>query len=192
VPRPAAYVIPAGWPNIEERLKLHGIRYEKLPAARTLAVGTYRAQDVKLAAAIYQNRARITATITKGTETREIPAGSLYVPLDTDLAAIAMYLLEPEGPDSLFAWGELSGALEQREYIDLRVLDPLAEEMLAKDEKLRAEWEEKLRDPKFAADARARQHFLFTRSKYWDDTIGLVPVYRLDAPLLDLAAKAAP
>ncbi len=42
VPRPAAYVIPAGWPNLEERLKAHGIRYTVLAAGRTLEVGVYR------------------------------------------------------------------------------------------------------------------------------------------------------
>jgi hypothetical protein len=185
-PRPAAYLVPAGWPAIEECLKLHGIRHERLPEARTLTVGTYRAKDPQLAAASYQGRIRVTATIVRGTETRQVPAGSLYVPLDTQLAPVAMVLLEPEGPDSLFAWGELSSALEQREYIDLRVLDPLAEEMLAKDATLRAEWEEKLKNRKFASDSRARRQFFYTRTKYWDDTIGLIPVYRLDAPLADL------
>ena len=54
-------------------------------------------------------------------------------------------LLEPEGPDSLFAWGKLSTALEQKEYIDVRNLDPLAVSMLAKDPKLAAAWEEERR-----------------------------------------------
>ena len=64
-------------------------------------------------------------------ERRTLPAGSLYVPLDSELANIAIALLEPESPDSLFAWGELSSCLEQKEYMDTRVLDPLAEQMLA-------------------------------------------------------------
>jgi Zinc carboxypeptidase len=183
VPRPAAYLIPAGWGNVEERLKAHGIRYEKLPTARTLAVGTYRASGAVFGKASYQGRVRVEAKIARAIETRVVPAGSLYVPLETELAGVAIALLEPESPDSLFAWGELSSCLEEKEYMDTRVLDPLAEEMLAKDPKLKAEWEEKLADPKFASDARARHRFFYRKTPYFDETVGLVPVFRLDAPL---------
>ncbi|MGZ6971165.1 MAG: peptidase M14, partial [Thermoanaerobaculia bacterium] len=69
------------------------------------------------------------------------------------------------------------------EYMDTRILDPLAEGMLAKDPKLKAEWEEKLTDPKFASDARARHRFFYRKTPYLDETVGLVPVFRLDAPL---------
>ncbi len=182
-PRPAAYVVPAGWPDVEERLKGHGIRYRKLETPMTVEVGTYRAESAIFAPAPYQGRTRVEARIRRGKERRELPVGSLYVPLDTELAPVVMHLLEPESPDSLFAWGGLSTALETKEYIDLRVLDPVAEEMIAKDPKLAAEWREKLKDPKFAEDTRARHRFFYERTPYWDDTVGLVPVYRLDAPL---------
>jgi hypothetical protein len=128
---------------------------------------------------------RVSALIAKAVETRTVPAGSLYVPLDDPLAPVAMHLLEPDGPDSLFAWGDLSSALEMKEYIDARVLDPLAAELLKKDPKLEAEWTAKLRDPQFAANARERYRFLYSRTPYWDESVGLLPVFRLDAPLAD-------
>jgi len=182
-PRPAAYLVPAGWPAIEEKLAAHGVRFTKLPEARTLAVGTYRASDSKLAASSYQGRVRVSAKVARAVEPRTVPAGSLYVPLDDPLAPVAIHLLEPEGPDSLFSWGELSAVLESKEYIDTRVLEPLAAKMLKEDPKLAAEWEAKLKDPAFAADARARHRFFYARTPYWDETLGLLPVYRLDAPL---------
>ncbi len=150
-PRPAAYLVPAGWPRVEEKLAVHGVRFTKLAAARTLAVGTYRASEARFEPSSYQGRVRVGARIARATETRTVPAGSLYVPLDDPLAPVAIHLLEPEGPDSLFAWGELSSALEMKEYIDARVLEPLAAKLLADDPKLAAEWEAKLKDPKFAA-----------------------------------------
>ncbi len=127
----------------------------------------------------------MSAKIARATETRTVPAGSLYVPLDTPLAPVVMHLLEPEGPDSLFAWGELSSALEMKEYIDARVLDPLAEKLLKEDPKLAAEWKAKLKDPQFAANARERYRFFYSRTPYWDETVGLLPVFRLEAPLSD-------
>ena len=181
--RPAAYLVPAGWPAIEARLSAHGIPYRKLTESATLEVGTYRAREPKLAATTYQGRVRVQAAIERGVERRKVPAGSLYVPLDNDLARIAIHLLEPEAPDSLFQWGEMSAALEQKEYIDLRVLDPLATRMLAEDPKLAAEWAKMLKDPAFAASRSRRIRFFYERTPYWDDTLGLLPVYRLEKPL---------
>jgi hypothetical protein len=192
VPRPAAYIVPAGWPGIEERLTAHGIRFKKIGSDRRIGVGTYRAKDVHFAARPYQGRTRLTASIARANETREVPAGSLYVPLRTDLAAVAIHLLEPEAPDSLFSWGEMSSALEKKEWIDLRVLDPLAEEMLAKDPALRAEWEKKLSDPAFAKDVSLRTQFFYERTPFWDESVGLLPVYSLDAPIADLEEGETP
>ncbi|MBL8112301.1 MAG: M14 family metallopeptidase [Acidobacteria bacterium] len=183
VPRPAAYLVPAGWSGIAERLEAHGIRFTTLGKDLTLPVGTFRASEPKFGASSYQGRVGVTAKIVRGRETRTIPAGSLYVPLDTELAPVAMHLLEPESPDSLFAWGEMSSIFEQREYMDLRVLDPLAEKMLAEDPKLAAEWEKLLADEKLAKDPRARARFFYTKTPYWEETIGLVPTYTLEKPL---------
>ena len=189
--RPAAYLVPAGWPRVEEALKAHGIRFTKLAEARSLSVGTFRASEPKLESFPYQGRVRVSAKIAKGVETRTVPAGSLYVPLDDPLAPVAIQLLEPEGPDSLFSWGELDAALETKEYIDTRVLEPIALKMLKDDPKLAAEWEAKLKDPKFAADVRARHRFFYTRTPYWDESVGLLPVFRLETPLEGVGSPAA-
>ena len=181
--RPAAYVVPAGWPGVEERLAAHGIPFRKLPRPVQAEVGTYRARDPKFGLTPWQGRTRVQATIAARREKRTLPAGSLYVPLDNEMATVAIHLLEPEGPDSLFQWGEFSTIFEQKEYIDARVLDPLAAEMLARDPKLKALWEEKLKDPGFAGSVRARVRFFYERSPYWDEALGLVPVFRLEAPL---------
>ena len=181
--RPAAYLVPAGWPAIEARLSAHGVPFRKLTEPVTLDVGTYRAREPKFADFSYQGRVRVQATIAKRVERRTVPAGSLYVPLDHDLSLVAIHLLEPEAPDSLFQWGEMSAALEQKEYIDLRVLDPIATRLLAEDPKLAAEWAERLKDPVFAASRTRRIRFFYERTPYWDETLGLLPVYRLERPL---------
>lgn len=189
--RPAAYVVPAGWPGVEEKLRAHGLRFSKLDAPRTLAVGTFRASEPTLATSPYQGRVRVSAKVAGAIETRTVPAGSLYIPLDDALAPVAMHLLEPAGPDSLFAWGVTSAALETKEYIDTRVLEPIAAKMLKDDPKLAAEWEAKLKDPKFAADARARHRFFYVRTPYWDESVGLLPVFRLEKPLGGVGSPAA-
>ncbi|MCK6682072.1 MAG: M14 family metallopeptidase [Thermoanaerobaculia bacterium] len=193
VSRPAGYLVLPGWPGVEERLQAHGLPYKKLQQAATLAAGTFRAKDPVFAKTSYQGRVRVEAKIARATETRKFPAGSLYIPAEGELFGIVLHLLEPEGPDSLFSWGEFASALENKEWIDTRVLDPLAEEMLKKDPALRAEWESKLADPAFAADAEKRRRFFYSRTPFWDETNGLLPVFRLETVPEGLVfAKAQP
>ena len=62
--------------------------------------------------------------------------------------------------------------------MDPRVLEGLAAEML-KDPKTAAEWQAALQDPKLAGDPNARYAWWFRRTPYRDDTIGLLPYYRV-------------
>ena len=56
--------------------------------------------------------------------------------------------------------------------------------MLAKDENLRREFEQKVaNDPKFAASATARLNFFYERSPYWDQQLNLYPVGRVTTSL---------
>jgi hypothetical protein len=52
-----------------------------------------------------------------------------------------------------------------------------------KDPTRAAAWEAALRDPAFAADPEARAEWWARQTPYWDETIGLLPVYRVLKPL---------
>jgi hypothetical protein len=178
LPRPRGYLVLPGWPQIEARLRGQGLRVERLQEAAELAVEAMRASEPKPAAASYQGLTRLTARIERSSETRQIPAGALWVPADQPDFEVAVQLLEPEAPDSLLSWGLLSSLFEGKEYVDARVLEGLAAGML-KDPKVAAEWDAALKDEKFAADPAARYQWWFRRTPYWDATIGLLPYFRV-------------
>jgi len=91
-----------------------------------------------------------------------------------------MHLLEPDAPDSFVAWGFFNPIFEQKEGGEDYVLEKLARDMLAKDENLRKEFEQRLLDdPQFAASARERLRFFYMRSPYWDRRMNLYPVGRV-------------
>ena len=54
---------------------------------------------------------------------------------------MALEWLEPAGPDSALQWGFFDSIFEQKEYGEAYVLESLAREMMAKDPKLKAEFE---------------------------------------------------
>jgi len=183
VPRPRGYLVLPGWPTIEERLRAHGLSMERLSSALEAEVETLRVADPTFASAPYQGATAVTAMkVSRQSEMRRIPAGALWVPADQPDFEVAVQLLEPDAPDSLLAWGVLSGIFERKEWIDGPELERMASELL-KDPKVAAEWQAALGDPAFAKDAAARYQWWSRRTPYWDETIGLVPVYRAMKPL---------
>ena len=183
VPRPCGYLVQPGWPAIEDRLIGHGLRVRRLGRPLELEAEAIRVADPKYAAAPYQGLTAVTATVERAAERVTYPAGSLWVAADQPDFEVAVQLLEPEAPDSLFAWGLLSTVLERKEYIDVRGLEKLAQELLADPAhpEIAAEWRRALADETFAADAQARWLWWYRRTPYWDERIGLLPYARVMA-----------
>lgn len=179
VPRPRGYLVLPGWPQIEERLAVHGLRVERLARPAAVTAETLRVASPEYAESPYQGLTRVEGEITRAAQRIEVPAGALWVPADQPAFEVAAQLLEPEAPDSLFAWGLLSTALERKEYIDSGVLEGLVTELLEKDSALAAQWRRALADPDLAADPRRRWLWWYQRTPYWDDSIGRLPVLRV-------------
>jgi hypothetical protein len=183
VSRPRGYVVLPGWPTIEARLRAQGLRVEPITIAIDAQVETMRLSSPVFGTAPYQGTIPVTSVkVSRQLETRRIPAGALWVGADQPDFEVAVHLLEPDAPDSLLAWGYLSAVFEQKEWIEGPELEVLARELL-KDPKVAAEWARALLDPAFAADADARSEWWARRTPYWDETIGMMPVYRAMKPL---------
>jgi hypothetical protein len=191
VARPRGYLVPPGWPQIEERIAGHGLGHERLAAPAALTAETVRVVDPKYDATPYQGLTRVEGGIARTAEVVTAPAGSIWIPADQPDFEVAAQLLEPEAPDSLFAWGLLSTALERKEYIDSGVLEGLAKEILARDPAVAAEWRQALEDPAFAADRWARWLWWYRRTPYWDDAVGRLPVLRVTTAEGVAAVRAA-
>jgi hypothetical protein len=105
----------------------------------------------------------------------------LFVPIAQPKARLVMALLEPQAPDSLFAWGEFNNFLERKEYMEAYVAEEEARRMLAADPKLAEEFARKLRDePEFAASATARLDFFYRRHAAFDERNNRYPVLRAE------------
>src|SRR6185295_10326471 len=178
LPRPRGYLVLPGWPQIEDRLRGHGLRVERLTQPAELEVETIRVSQPEPGKSSYQGLTRVAAKVARAAERRQVPAGALWVPADQPDFEVAVQLFEPEAPDSLLAWGLLSTVFEGKEYIEPRVLEGLAAEML-KDPKTAAAWQAALQDEKFAADANARYLWWYRRTPYWDEAAGILPYFRV-------------
>src|SRR5690606_16604715 len=114
-------------------------------------------------------------------ETRDIGAGTLFVPIAQARSKLAMSILEPLAPDSLAGWGEFNNAFERKEYMEDYVAEDVAREMLGKDPALKARFEKRLaEDATFAGDPQARLDFFYRLHSSWDERYNLYPVMRTD------------
>jgi hypothetical protein len=92
--------------------------------------------------------------------------------------------LEPQGPDSYFAWNFFDGIPQQKEYFSSYVFEDKAAELLKKDDSLRKKLEEKRKtDAAFAASAEDQLMFVYRNSSYYELTHNRYPVARLMQPL---------
>lgn len=181
---PAAYVVPAQWTTIIDRLDAHGIVYRRLDRAVTIAAEGYQLDDPKWATQPFEGHVMVRDfTLEPAPREVTLPPGSLIVPLDQRAANVVIELLEPQAPDSLLHWGYLDAIFQTAEYGEPRVLEQLARDMLAQDPALKTAFEKKLHDdPAFAKDPDARLEFFFERSPWYTaQRVGAYPVLRLDA-----------
>jgi len=180
------YVVPvAQAPLVAAKLALHGIESRVLSAAvPKAALQTFRATKVTLGTATFEGRTSASLTGAWAAETRDVPAGSLFVPIAQPNAWMVMTLLEPTGPDSLAAWGFFNVAFERREYMEEYVAEQWAREAMAKDATLRQAFEKRLaEDPAFVRDPAARLDFFYRRHPAFDERLNLYPIYRSTAVL---------
>jgi hypothetical protein len=176
------YLVPAAhaaW--VAEKLRIHGLRFQRLEkAVPATPVEVFRATEVKFKPQSYEGRQSLTVRGEWKRESHPLPAGTLYVPVAQPGVQFLAHLLEPLGPDSLVTWGYLNAHFEQKEYVEDYVLEPFARQLLAQDASAKAAWEERLKDPAFSADPRARMRFFYERHPTYDTRFNLYPVFRVD------------
>jgi hypothetical protein len=179
VTRPRAYWIPPAWPEVIERLALHGLHLERQDAERSVALEMYRLQEPKLATEPFEGQVRVTARVTSEKRQQVFAPGSVRIPTDQPLGDLAILLLEPQAGDSFFQWGFFHETLQKTEYVEAYVMEPMAERMLAEDPELKLAFEAKLKeDPDFAANPRARLQWFYCRTPFFDEHWHLYPVGR--------------
>ena len=179
VARPVAYWIPAAWHDVIDLLDLHGIPYERIAQPREVDVEMVRLRDPKFATQQFEGHVRVTATEKPERRHERFPAGSVRVSTDQPLGTLAVLLLEPSSPDSLFQWGFFNSILSPTEYVEAYVMEPMAEKMLAEDPKLAEEFRKKVaEDAAFRADSRGRLQWLYERTPFYDERALLYPVGR--------------
>ncbi len=181
VSRPKGYLISANWPEIVEKLRLHGIQTETLMEARTQEVVQYRLGEAQFDKAPFEGRIRVSAKQVEEKGKVSFPPGTTWVSTDQALGDLAILLLEPSSEDSFWQWGYFLEILQSTEYFEAYALEPLAASMAAADPELEQAFRQKLAtDEAFAKNPNARLEFFYRHSPYTDQRHRLYPVARVE------------
>ena len=189
---PAAYLVPAAWPQIVAKLRDHGIRFERVEHPVSLHVERYRLGAPHWDEKPFEGHHLLRDfTLASESADAQFVAGAILVPLDQPAANVAVNLLEPRASDSLLSWGFIDAIFEQKESSDARIAEKLARDMLAKDPALQKEFDaRRAADPAFAKSPEARLAFFYERSPWYaTQQVGAYPVVRLDAAALAAARE---
>jgi dipeptidyl aminopeptidase/acylaminoacyl peptidase len=109
--RAFAYVFPRSLEPIAGKLHAHGIRIEELREDLELPLQVYGVESLDRADEDYQGRRMAAIAAKARNERRRLEAGACVVRTSQALGALASYLLEPQAPDGLAAWGYLDSRL---------------------------------------------------------------------------------
>jgi len=192
VDRPHAYIVPAQWHEVIERLKVHGIQMTTLTRPQTMDVTVYRLENVKLGTPFEPDResadkipgyeGRLLVTGTPVAEQRKVtyPVGSVMIDPNQRLGVLAMDLLEPASPDSFLSWGFFNANLTSAEAPEAYVMEPMARAMMAENPALKQAFEQKLKtDKNFAKDRNARLNWFYNQTPFADSNRYMYPVGKI-------------
>ncbi|NRA12609.1 MAG: hypothetical protein HRT57_11700, partial [Crocinitomicaceae bacterium] len=86
-------------------------------------------------------------------------------------------VLEPETPDSYFAWNFFDSYIQQKEHFSSYVFEDKALELLKADPHLKKEFEiKKSTDEEFAKSSREQLYFIYNNSEYYEPTHNVLPI----------------
>src|SRR5262249_23638434 len=184
VTSPEAYIIPQGWHDVIDLLKLNEVKMSRLPKDTLMEAETYHIDSFSSASIPYEKHHRNERVkISKRHQKIQFLAGDYIIMTDQPAKRFLIEMLEPESNDSYFSWNFFDAILQQKEYYSNYRWEDVAATYIAQHPELKKQLEDKkYSDSAFAQDASAQLDFIFKNSPYYEDSHLRYPVFRVVRP----------
>ncbi|MCH4824117.1 M14 family metallopeptidase [Gramella lutea] len=178
---PRAYIVPQGWWQVIDRLKMNNIKMEALERDTIINVEVYKIDDFETSETAFEGHyLHKETTVTKTSEEVRFRKGDYLITTFQDGARYLIETLEPEATDSFFNWNFFDTVLQQKEGFSPYVFEDIAKDMLDSNEALRNEFEKKKRnDSEFRNNWYAQLDWLQKRSENYEEAHLRYPIFRL-------------
>lgn len=105
--------------------------------------------------------------------------GDVIVRTDQRNRRFILSVLEPQAPDSYFAWNFFDSYVQQKEYFSPYVFEDKAAKILAENPELRDRLEKrKTEDPEFASSSWQQLYFVYRNSEFFEPSFHRLPIYK--------------
>lgn len=178
---PAAYVIPQGQRTVLELMRLNRVQLIPVEADMELEAEVYHIADVSHASSPFEGHyMHSKVELTVKTKRVKVKKGDFLVPIAQPSARYVVETLEPQAVDSLFRWNYFDAILQRKEGYSGYVFEDSAKKMLAENEALRKEFEQRMKDDSaFANNSRQQLEFLYQNSPHAEEAYRRYPIFRL-------------
>ena len=178
---PKAYIIPQGWHNIIDLLKLNKVEMIPFEKDTTITVEAYKIKSYETVKNPFEGHYLHYNSMVE-TRTEPIPffKGDYLIPTNQPAVRYLLETLEPQAPDSFFNWNFFDTILQQKEHFSPYVWEDKAFELLNKNPDLKTNFETKRKtDPNFANNWYAQLDWLHKQSTHYEKAHMQYPVYRI-------------
>ncbi|WP_179005338.1 M14 family metallopeptidase [Winogradskyella forsetii] len=179
---PKAYVIPQGWHNVLDLLRLNNVKLTEFTNDTTLTVESYKIGAYETRTSPYEGHyPHYDTTINTSEENITFRKGDYLISTDQKAVRYLLETLEPKAPDSFFNWNFFDTILQQKEGFSPYVWEDKAEQLLKDNPKLQIEYNVKISyDEDFANNWYAQLDWLHKQSKHYETAHLQYPLYRIN------------
>ncbi|AXG70077.1 zinc carboxypeptidase [Kordia sp. SMS9] len=178
---PKAYIIPQGWHNVIELLKLNKVTFETIKKDTIVEVEVYHIKDFKTHTNPYEGHyPHYNTEVTKSTQKIGFRKGDFIANTNQTAFRYLLETLEPEAVDSFFNWNFFDTILQQKEGFSAYVFEDEAKELLQNNPDWKAEFEQlKASDETFANSARQQLRWIYMKSNHYEKAHLRYPIFRI-------------
>lgn len=179
---PKAYIVSSAYPEVIDRLKRNDVFVKRNSVDTVILLRVSYIVDYKTVNRPYESHYLHHDIKVKDTliPIRIFP-GDFIIPVRKETTAFLVNVLEPQAPDSYFAWNYFDGILQQKEGFSDYVFEDYAADWLRKNPMKKSEFElKKQQDDSFAKSAWAQLQWIYQQTELYEPTHNRYPVYRLD------------
>ncbi|MGB1210028.1 MAG: M14 family metallopeptidase [Lacinutrix venerupis] len=178
---PKAYIIPQGWYNIIELLKLNNTEITKLKKDSTLVVESYKIEDYESRKTPYEGHyLHFNTSVSTTKQTITFKKGDYLVKTGQPNYRYIIETLEPQASDSFFNWNFFDTILQQKEGFSAYVWEDKALELLKSNAELKIKFEtKKEEDSLFKNNWYQQLNWLHKHSENYEKAHLQYPVYRV-------------
>ena len=180
IDKPYAYIIPQAYSEIIERLKWNGVEIKQLTENIYPDLEMYYIKNYKDRSTYEGHYLHYQVEVEKKEMSWQYYKGDYVIFTDQPAIRYIMETLEPQGPDSFFAWNFFDGILGQKEGFSAYVFEDMAAQFLKENPTIKKEMEEiKKSDPEFAKNMWMQLGWVYSKTPYYEKTLNLYPVGRI-------------